>query len=114
MLAHATATAVLDNLVQRTEARAEHGLGWTGSAAADGSMVADWLTSCCREDTAWAYDTKTSSFLVFGGWASRWLGDLIRLDVSAIIGPPYACTGGCRTWVSVEVCWHSSCMVVAT
>jgi hypothetical protein len=77
-------------------------------------MVADWLTSCCREDTAWAYDTKTSSFLVFGGWASRWLGDLIRLDVSAIIGPPYACTGGCRTWVSVEVCWHSSCMVVAT
>lgn len=50
--------------------------------------------SCnCREDTAWAYDVKSSSFLIFGGWASRWLGDLMRLNVSAIIGPPYACTG---------------------
>jgi hypothetical protein len=46
-----------------------------------------------REDTAWAYDARSSSFLMFGGWASRWLGDLVRLDVSAIIGPPYACTG---------------------
>ena len=46
-----------------------------------------------REDTAWAYDVRTSSMLVFGGWANRWLGDLLKLDVSQIIGPPYACTG---------------------
>eukprot|EP00877_Chromochloris_zofingiensis_P015255 jgi/Chrzof1/9984/Cz04g22250.t1 len=48
---------------------------------------------CGREDTAWVYDQKTSSLLIFGGWANRWLGDLIKLNVSPIIGPPYACTG---------------------
>lgn len=47
---------------------------------------------CCREDTAWVYDPKSSSLLIFGGWASRWLGDLVKLNVAAIIGPPYACT----------------------
>lgn len=30
---------------------------------------------------------------MFGGWASRWLGDTWRLNAAAIIGPPYACTG---------------------
>eukprot|EP00879_Flechtneria_rotunda_P017284 GHRR01018106.1.p1 GENE.GHRR01018106.1~~GHRR01018106.1.p1 ORF type:complete len:1124 (+),score=375.49 GHRR01018106.1:243-3374(+) len=55
--------------------------------SAEGSNV-----PCGREDTAWAYDTKTSSLLVFGGWASRWLGDLVKLNCAAIIGPPYACT----------------------
>lgn len=39
------------------------------------------------------YDPKSSSVLVFGGWANRWLGDLARLNVAQIIGPPYACTG---------------------
>ena len=46
-----------------------------------------------REDCAWAFDVKTCSLLIFGGWANRWLGDLIKLNVSPIIGPPYACTG---------------------
>ncbi|KAI8464229.1 MAG: flagellar alpha dynein [Monoraphidium minutum] len=46
-----------------------------------------------REDTAWAYDSRTSSLLVFGGWANCWLGDLLKLNASQIIGPPYACTG---------------------
>lgn len=32
------------------------------------------------------------SFLIFGGWANRWLGDTLKLNVSPIIGPPYACT----------------------
>jgi hypothetical protein len=50
------------------------------------------LLISCREDTAWVYDPKSSSLLIFGGWASRWLGDLVKLNVSAIIGPPYACT----------------------
>jgi dynein heavy chain len=62
-------------------------------------------TRTCREDTAWAYDAKTSSFFIFGGWASRWLGDLVQLDVSAIIGPPYACTGDqARPALSVCAC----------
>jgi dynein heavy chain, axonemal len=57
-----------------------------------------------REDTAWAYNKRTSSLLMFGGWANCWLGDLLRLSASAIIGPPYACTGegawrgGMETW----------------
>jgi len=60
-------------------------------------LAVDFLTTVachitCREDTAWVYDPKTSSLLIFGGWASRWLGDLVKLNVSAIIGPPYACT----------------------
>lgn len=63
------------------------------SARAQSCLALTALVLCRREDTAWAYDVKTSSFLIFGGWASRWLGDLIKLDVSAIIGPPYACTG---------------------
>jgi hypothetical protein len=38
------------------------------------------------------FDVKTCSLLIFGGWANRWLGDTIKLNVSPIIGPPYACT----------------------
>lgn len=69
-----------------------------------------FVPCCSREDTAWAYHVKTSSFLIFGGWASRWLGDLTRLDVSAIIGPPYACTGilngaAMLSQNPVDLCW---------
>eukprot|EP00798_Chlamydomonas_sp_ICE-L_P023007 gene23007-30199_t len=45
-----------------------------------------------REDTAWVFDAKTCSLLIFGGWSNRWLNDLVRLNISSIIGPPYACT----------------------
>jgi len=45
-----------------------------------------------REDTAWIFDSSTCSLLIFGGWSNRWLGDLVKLNVSSIIGPPYACT----------------------
>lgn len=55
-------------------------------------MLNTVLPEQCREDTAWVYDNKSSSLLVFGGWANRWLGDLVKLNVSSIIGPPYACT----------------------
>lgn len=47
---------------------------------------------CGREDSAWVFDVKTCSLLIFGGWANRWLGDTIKLNVAPIIGPPYACT----------------------
>ena len=45
-----------------------------------------------REDAAWVFDVKTCSLIFFGGWANRWLGDTVKLNVSPIIGPPYACT----------------------
>lgn len=50
------------------------------------------VAPCGREDSAWVFDVKTCSLLIFGGWANRWLGDTIKLNVSPIIGPPYACT----------------------
>ena len=46
-----------------------------------------------REDPAWFYDNKTCNLILFGGWANRWLGDVWLLNVSPIIGPPYACMG---------------------
>jgi dynein heavy chain len=50
------------------------------------------VAPCGREDTAWVFDVKTCCLLIFGGWANRWLGDTLKLNVSPIIGPPYACT----------------------
>jgi dynein heavy chain len=44
-----------------------------------------------REDCAVAYCSKTCRLFFFGGWANRWLNDLWCLNVSPIIGPPYAC-----------------------
>ncbi|EFN60095.1 hypothetical protein CHLNCDRAFT_133411 [Chlorella variabilis] len=46
-----------------------------------------------REETAWVWDAKSFSLVLFGGWANRWLGDTWRADVSTIIGPGYACLG---------------------
>ena len=45
-----------------------------------------------REDAAWAFDPKTAKLVMFGGWANDWLSDLHMLDVSGIVGPPYAVT----------------------
>jgi dynein heavy chain len=45
-----------------------------------------------REDTAWAFDAKAAKLVLFGGWANDWLDDLHMLDVSGIVGPPYAVT----------------------
>ncbi len=44
----------------------------------------------CREDAAWAYDSKTARLILYGGWSDAWLSDLYNLDVSGIVGPPYA------------------------
>lgn len=60
---------------------------WTSPELAAGQRP------CGREDTAWAWDAKTFSLLMFGGFARRWLGDTWRADVSSIIGPGYACLG---------------------
>ena len=43
-----------------------------------------------REDSAWGFDKKSAKLIMFGGWANDWLGDVHTLDVSGIVGPPYA------------------------
>ena len=43
-----------------------------------------------REDAAWCFDKSSSRLILFGGWADQWFGDLYSLDVSGIVGPPYA------------------------
>eukprot|EP00961_Rhodomonas_salina_P015466 207669-Rhodomonas_salina.5 len=43
-----------------------------------------------REDVAYAYDKKGGKIFVHGGWADKFLNELYSLDVSAIVGPPYA------------------------
>jgi dynein heavy chain, axonemal len=43
-----------------------------------------------REDGAWAFDQKTAKLIMFGGWSNDWLDDCYMLDVSGIVGPPYA------------------------
>lgn len=46
-----------------------------------------------RSDSSLVMDTKGSRLVLFGGWAGRWMGDLLTLDVSRLIGPPYVTTG---------------------
>ena len=48
---------------------------------------------CPRSDAALVTDYKNSRLVLFGGWAGRWLGDTLSLDVSRLIGPPYVITG---------------------
>jgi dynein heavy chain len=43
-----------------------------------------------REDMAVCYDPKLCRLFFYGGWANRWMEDLWTLNVSPIIGPPYA------------------------
>jgi dynein heavy chain len=46
-----------------------------------------------RSDAALAYDSKGARLLVFGGWSEKWQSDLYSIDVSNIVGPPYAVLG---------------------
>ena len=46
-----------------------------------------------REYAAMSYDEKERRLIVFGGWKDGWLNDLYTLDVSKVVGPPYAITG---------------------
>jgi dynein heavy chain, axonemal len=43
-----------------------------------------------REYSSISYDTRNSRLIVFGGWANEWLNDIYTLNVSTIVGPPYA------------------------
>ena len=42
------------------------------------------------EDAAWAYDAQGAKLYLFGGWNDKWISSLYALDVSAVVGPPYA------------------------
>jgi len=63
-----------------------------GSEVWSSPPVAGGTPPCGREDAAWVYDPKSSALIIFGGWANRWLGDVHKLVVAPIVGPPYACT----------------------
>jgi len=43
-----------------------------------------------REHTAICYDKEESRLILFGGWANKWLDDVWQINVSSIVGPPYA------------------------
>jgi len=43
-----------------------------------------------REYTSLCYDSDDSKLICFGGWDSGWMNDLYTLNVSKIVGPPYA------------------------
>lgn len=43
-----------------------------------------------REHTAICYDLEESKLVIFGGWANKWLDDVWQINVSSIVGPPYA------------------------
>jgi dynein heavy chain len=43
-----------------------------------------------REHSAICYDREESRLVIFGGWANKWLDDVWQINVSSIVGPPYA------------------------
>ncbi|GLD91666.1 hypothetical protein PINS_up000199 [Pythium insidiosum] len=43
-----------------------------------------------RADTMMVFDDEANHMLFFGGWANRWFNDLHVLNVSEVIGPPFA------------------------
>ena len=45
-----------------------------------------------REDMAYCYHRKSGRVLIHGGWSQKFLDDTLYLDVSSIVGPPYAGT----------------------
>ena len=50
------------------------------------------LVPRAREYGSMVYDHKDSRLILFGGWENEWLDDLWSLNVSTIVGPPYAIT----------------------
>jgi len=50
----------------------------------------DYIVPSAREYTAMSYDSKQSRLIIFGGWANEWMNDIYALNVSSIVGPPYA------------------------
>ncbi|PHJ17432.1 dynein heavy chain family protein, partial [Cystoisospora suis] len=70
--------------------------GGEGSSSSSGSggggVDMSRLIPRAREHTAIAYDAEESRLILFGGWVDDWLDDVWSLNVSSIVGPPYAVT----------------------
>ena len=43
-----------------------------------------------RSGAQLAYNGKESKLVIFGGWQNQWFSDIHVLDVSRVVGPPYA------------------------
>ncbi|CAJ1331853.1 unnamed protein product [Effrenium voratum] len=43
-----------------------------------------------REHTSIVYDAEESRLIMYGGWSNKWLDDCWQINVSSIVGPPYA------------------------
>lgn len=65
-------------------------LSWT-QFASDPEAFPDMPSP--REYAAMAYDNRNRRLVVYGGWNNGWYDDLYTLNVSKIVGPPYAITG---------------------
>ena len=63
---------------------------WMASDSSGANFVQGGFPTA-REDCAYAYDRKNNRVLLHGGWADKWFRELYYLDVSSIVGPPYAC-----------------------
>lgn len=46
-----------------------------------------------REHAAICYEKEESRLILFGGWSNKWLDDIWQINVSSIVGPPYAVIG---------------------
>lgn len=55
-------------------------------------MTPDQPLPAPREHSAISYDFVESRLIIFGGWANKWLPDVWQINVSSIVGPPYAIT----------------------
>ena len=58
--------------------------------ASDAARKRDGDGPCPREHTAICYDPEESRMVIFGGWSNKWLDDVWQVNVSSIVGPPYA------------------------
>lgn len=68
---------------------AEEGYKWSDPKL---EMKADAPRPMSREHTSICYEQEESRLIIFGGWANKWLDDVWQINVSSIVGPPYAIT----------------------
>ena len=65
-------------------------MSWTTIVTEDTDSPGGPQLPMPREYSAMAYDSKDSRLIIFGGWSNEWMNDIYTLNVSQIVGPPYA------------------------
>jgi len=68
-------------------------LSWTTDDLEKNEMDKSIIQPQKRESSQMVYDHKDSRLIIFGGWSNDCLNDLWSLNVSKIVGPPYAIKG---------------------